>query len=244
MAKDKLVVGNWKMYVGTVEEAKRIVLKIRRTALQLEHTETVVCPPYVLIPFCVSRKGNKTVLIGSQTVSFEKEGSHTGEVGASMLRDVGVTYVLAGHSEERSAGDTDQIVSKRILAVLDAGLKPIVCVGENERDPGGSYLEVLKNQIKNSLHGIPKEQARNIVIAYEPIWAIGAKGAMEPTNIHETMLFVKKTFSDLFGHGPAMKVKVLYGGAVNHRNALDIITIGKADGLLVGRESVNMAGFP
>ncbi len=240
----KLVVGNWKMHPDTLDEAKKIIKMYRRVAPTLEGTDVVACPPYVFISACVSKKKPESVAVGAQTVSYHEPGAYTGEASAVMLQDIGVEYVIVGHSEERAAGDTDEIVSKRMLAVLTAGLKPIVCVGETSRDETGSYLEILQNQIKNSFANIPKNQAKNIVIAYEPIWAIGATEAMVPAQVYEMSLFVRKSFSEVFGHDPAMKVPVLYGGAVNFRNAADIISIGKVDGLLVGRESVNVVGFP
>ncbi len=244
MSTRKLVVGNWKMNPTSLDEAKEIIRMYRRVAPTLTATDVVACPPYVFVPVCVSRKKPDTISIGAQTVSFHEAGAHTGEVGAEMLHEAGVEYVIIGHSEERAAGDTDQDVSQRMLAALDAGLKPIVCVGETIRDESGTYLETVKNQIISSFANVPKNQAKNIVIAYEPVWAVGAKEAMIPSQVYEMSLFVRKSFSEIFGHDPAMRVPVLYGGSVNFRNAGDIISIGKVDGLLVGRESVNVSGFP
>jgi triosephosphate isomerase len=243
MTSRRLIVGNWKMNPSTLEEAKKVIRMTRRVAAELAHTDVVACPPYVFIPAGLSKK-DTTVPIGAQTVSLFEGGAHTGEVSALMLKDMGVQYVIVGHSEVRAAGDTDAQVSKRIQAALAAGLQVIVCVGETVRDEGGAYLEGLKNQIRDSFADVPKNQVKNIVLAYEPVWAIGAKEAMNPAQVYETSLFVRKAFSDLFGHDPAMRVRVLYGGAVNFRNAADIISIGQVDGLLVGRESFNVTGFP
>jgi triosephosphate isomerase len=160
-----------------------------------------------------------------------------------MLRDIGVEYVIVGHSEERKGGDTDERVSQKMKAVLEARLIPIVCVGEEVRDENGAYLDTLKSQIKNTFAGIPAKSISRVILAYEPIWAIGAKDAMLPGDIRETSIFVKKIFADLFGADAGRKVRVLYGGSVNYRNAPDIMTVGKVDGLLVGRESVNTPGF-
>jgi triosephosphate isomerase len=134
-------------------------------------------------------------------------------------------------------------VSKRLKTALDAGLTVIVCVGETVRDEQGTYLETLKQQIKNSLEGVPKSRAGDIIVAYEPVWAIGAAEAMKPEDVYEMSLFVKKVFADVFTPEAGVRARVLYGGAVTFRNAPDIMTIGKVDGLLVGRESVNTAGF-
>jgi triosephosphate isomerase len=239
----KLIIGNWKMNPASLDEAKTIIRKVRAAASKLQNTNVVACPPYVFIPAAISTRDPDTLEAGAQTVSFEEGGPHTGEVSAAMLKNLGVRYVIVGHSEERAAGDTDEMVSKRVKAVLEAGMKAVLCVGEKVHDEGGAYLDILKDQIKNSLANVPSNLAKNIVVAYEPVWAIGAKEPMSSAQIYEASLFVKKVFSDVFSQNQAMKTAVLYGGSVNFRNAHEIITIGKVDGLLVGRESVNVPGF-
>ncbi len=228
----------------TLDEAKKIASKIKRISPTLTSTETVICPPLPFIISCGSRKEVKHFHLGSQSASVEMvRGPHTGEVSAEMLHDIGVEYVIIGHSEQRARGESDVNVAKKIKAVIDAGLSPIVCVGELVRDEAGAYLEVLKNQIKHSLADVPLASVKSIVLAYEPIWAIGAPEPMKNEDIHESSIFVKKVFSDIFGVEAGLKVRVLYGGSVNYRNAPDIISYGKVDGLLVGRESVNSPGF-
>jgi triosephosphate isomerase len=240
----KLIIGNWKMNPGTLDEAKKIAGKTKRVATTLDHTEAVICPPFVFLGALVPRKPSKHFHIGAQSVYFEENGAHTGEISVTMLRDIGVEYVIVGHSEERKRGDTDEVVAKKVKAVIEAGLTPVVCVGEVSRDTeGASHYDILKEQIKNSFAGVPKRAGRDVVLAYEPVWAIGAKESMAPEQIYEMSLFVKKVFSDAFGAETAVKVMVLYGGSVNYRNAADIISIGKVDGLLVGRESLNTVGF-
>ena len=238
-----LIVGNWKMNPATLEDAKRIARKTRKAASMLAHTDVAICSPFVYISACASKRSPKIPYIGAQSVSYEEGGPFTGEVSASMLHDLGVEYVIAGHSEERKRGDTDASISKRVKAVVENGMTAILCVGELVRDEGGVYLETLKEQIKNSLADIPANHAKDIILAYEPVWAVGAKEPMVPEQIYEMSLFVKKSFADVFGPDAGMKVKVLYGGAVNFRNAADILNIGKVNGLLVGRESVNPVGF-
>ncbi|MEK7501824.1 MAG: triose-phosphate isomerase [Patescibacteria group bacterium] len=244
MNSKRLIIGNWKMNPITLVEARKIARRIKRVAPDLTKAEAVICPPSPFIAGCSPKKAIKNFHIGAQMVSYEESsGPFTGEVSAPMLRGLGCEYVIVGHSEQRKQGDTDAIVSKRMKAVLDAGMVAVVCVGEAARDEGGIYLEDLKNQVKNSFMDIPKKYVGDIVIAYEPIWAIGAKEAMPPEQVYEMSLFVKKVFSDVFGVDNGLKVKVLYGGSVNFRNAVLIITVGKVDGLLVGRESVNVSGF-
>ncbi len=243
MATKHLVIGNWKMNPASAEDAKRIGKKTRSVASNLTRTEVVACPPFAFIPLAASRTSVKNFSLGAQSASIHEAGAHTGEVAAAMLKSLGVEYVIAGHSEERAAGDTDETVSKRINRILEYGMTAIVCVGEKVRDDAGSHFNFLREQIKNTFTGVPVEKAKNIVLAYEPVWAIGAKEAMVPEQVHEMSIFVKKSFADVFGPDAAMKVKVLYGGSVNSKNAADIINIGQVDGLLVGRESVNMPGF-
>jgi len=240
----KLIVGNWKMNPITLDEAKKIASKIKRIAPTLTTVETVIAPPFPFIVPCGSRKRLKNFSLGAQSVSFEIDrGPYTGEVSATILSQVDVKYVIIGHSEQRARGETDEMVSRKVKAVLEAGLSPIVCVGEVSRDETGDYLAVLKNQIKNSLANVEAKSIGDIILAYEPVWAIGATEPMKNEDIYESSLFVKKVFSDIFSPEAGVKVRVLYGGSVNYRNAGDIIRIGKVDGLLVGRESVNVPGF-
>lgn len=241
--KRKIVIGNWKMNPVTLEEARRIFRYTKNLAGKFRRTSVVVCPPFVYLSTFLARKSESPVIIGAQDVYFEEFGPHTGEISAPMLRDLGVTHVIVGHSERRAKGDTDEVISKKVLSLLEVGIHPILCVGEKERDQHGTYLDVLKNQIRDSLNKIPKKHADKLIMAYEPLWAIGAKDAVDPATICEMSIFVKKVLSDIFGHDEAISATILYGGAVNFRNAGDIIAKGQVDGLLVGRESVNTAGF-
>jgi triosephosphate isomerase len=240
----KLIIGNWKMNPATVEEAKHIAKKIREASLDLKHVDTVIAPPFVYIAPCTAKISSQNFFMGAQSVSRDLEGAHTGEISAKILRDLGVEYVIVGHSEERERGETSETISKKIIAVLDEGLKPVVCVGEKTRDTeNGSHYDFLKQQIGETFVNVPKKYAKDIVLAYEPVWAIGASEPMAPDQIYETTIFVRKVFSDIFGTNLAMKTLVLYGGSVNFKNAGGIMITGKVDGLLVGRESVNVTGF-
>jgi len=243
MSSRKLIVGNWKMHPASAEDAKRIARRARTVAAKLLRTNVVICPPFPFIFAASSRKPAANFRLGAQSVSIEETGAHTGQVSAGMVRSLGAEYAIVGHSEERAAGDTDQIISRKIARILDAGMTAIVCVGDGSRTEDGAHFDHIKNQIRDSLAGIPAEKTSRIVLAYEPIWAIGAKEPMSSADIHETAIFVKKTFADIFGPEAGLKVKVLYGGAVNFRNAAEIIQAGQVDGLLVGHESVNMPGF-
>ena len=242
--KRKIIVGNWKMNPTSLSEALRVFKAVKKTAERLNSIHIVICPPFLYIPKLISSSRTiSPVGIGAQDVFFEQQGANTGEISPVMLKDMRVTHVIVGHSERRSMGESDETIAKKVEAVLETGIHPILCVGESERDPHALYLDILKNQIKNSLAKTPKKLINQLIIAYEPVWAIGAKEAMDPAVIEETTIFIRKTLSDIFGYDNALKTPVLYGGSINFRNAPDIITRGKVDGLLVGRESVNVPGF-
>ena len=237
----KIVIGNWKQNPSTHEAARTIVKNIKRVAASLQKTITVICPPFVFLNDL--GKGEQPFSRGAQDVSVFESGSHTGEVSAEMLSDSGVEYTIVGHSERRKMGETDAMVADKVKALHYAGVTAVMCIGEDNRDSGGQYLNTLKNQIKHSLAGVEKKYLSHLVVAYEPVWAIGATQAMSPGDVHETALFIKKTLADLFGVEYVTKVPILYGGSVNFRNAGEIVGEGHVDGLLVGRESINPEGF-
>ncbi len=237
----KIIIGNWKMNPQTLLEAKHIISKTRSTARNLAHTTVVMCPPFPFLTYAVSKKG--PVMTGAQNVFFEEQGAFTGEVSARILADLGITYVIVGHSERRARGESDVEVSKKVVAVAQAGMTAVLCIGENVRDTQGAYLDGIRDQIKASLQAFPKKQLEKLIVAYEPVWAIGAKEAMTPALIREMVIFIKKVLSDMYGQEEALQVPIIYGGSANFRNAADIITQGQVDGLLPGRESVNIPGF-
>jgi triosephosphate isomerase len=239
----KIIIGNWKMNPITLDEAKRIHKSVISTAAKLKSMNVVVCPPYVYIPALTGSKSATKVTVGAQNAYSEEQGSYTGEVSAKSLKDLGCTHVIIGHSERRAMGETDEAISKKVQIVLDSGLIPVLCVGEKERNDHGEHLDFLRNQIKASLNKVAKKGISKLIVAYEPVWAIGAKEPMDPGTIYEMNLFVKKVLSDIYGQSEAAGIPILYGGSVNFKNAGEIILKGKVDGLLVGRESVNAIGF-
>lgn len=238
-----MIVGNWKMNPTTKEEARRIFVAIKKTASKASNILTVICPPLPYISIIGRQVLTYPLALGAQNVHHEYSGGFTGEVGASMLGSVGVSYVIIGHSERRQSGESDEVVAQKCVTSLKAGLNVILCIGEKEHDTQGNYLDFLKNQIKTSLYKVERRFIKNVIIAYEPIWAIGGKISMASADIYEMTIFIKKVLSDIYGQEDAMKTKILYGGSVNFRDAKEIIVTGKVDGLLVGRESVNPEGF-
>lgn len=240
-----LIVGNWKMNPENAEQAKEIFRGIRNTAKDLKNIKVIICPPFVYLSELekTSQSGPGQVILGAQDVFWENTGSFTGEISPLMLK--GESYVILGHSERRELGETGEIIAKKIISAIKAGLVPILCIGEKIRDEHGEYLHFLREQIKNSLGKLQKRYLSKLIIAYEPVWAIGksADQAMKPTDIHETSLFVRKVLAEIYGQETAVSVPILYGGSVSYKNAVEIIKIGQVQGLLVGRESLDPKKF-
>lgn len=239
--KKKLVIGNWKMNIFTVKEAKKLVEGIKKGSLKAKNTDVVVCPPFVYV---ADLKGlvSKKVALGVQNIFEEAQGSYTGEVSAQHLSQFKVSYVIIGHSERRVRGESDGSVSKKVSRALENKLIPVLCIGESARDDHGDYLSFVKQQLSSGLSGVSKSMISDVVIAYEPVWAIGAKEAMNSHQVHEMSLYIQKCIKEMYGAMAPMP-RILYGGAVNADNAREIVDRGYVDGLLVGRESLKVENF-
>lgn len=229
----------------TPKEAKSIFSAIKKTASSLRNVETIICPPAVYISELRKIVSGHRCTIGAQDVSYDRQGAHTGEVSVKMLRGLGVGHVVIGHSERRAKGETDEDVNKKVTAVLKEGLSAIVCVGESERDDHGVYTKFIESQIRSALRNVKKNWLGRVIIAYEPLWAIGkdAPRAANPEDVLESSILIRKIISDMFGIGVSNKVAVLYGGSVDHKNTQGFLDSGEADGLLVGRASVESSKF-
>ncbi|TSC70143.1 MAG: triosephosphate isomerase (TIM) [Parcubacteria group bacterium Gr01-1014_46] len=232
----KLIVGNWKMNPVEVEDAREIVKVVKRASGKLKKSQVVVCPPFVYLSLFSKSKGGNFFL-GAQNANTEMLGSFTGEVSYSMLYQFGVRFVILGHSERRKMGESDDLINKKVKSVVNSGMSAIVCVGESTRDHNGDYLEFIKNQILLALRDVPKKLLGQIVIAYEPIWAIGASQAMNSRDLHEMSIFIKKVLKDSFGFS-SDDTRIIYGGAVDRVNADLLIKEGNVSGFLIGRQSL------
>ncbi|MEY4602380.1 MAG: hypothetical protein RL292_321 [Candidatus Parcubacteria bacterium] len=239
--KKKLVIGNWKMNIFTSKEAKKLVEGIKKGGLKAKNTDIVVAPPFVYISELKSLISKK-VSLGAQNIFEETAGSYTGEVSAQHLSQFKVSYVIIGHSERRARGESDASVSKKITRALENKITPVFCIGEASRDEQGEYLSFIKNQLAVGLAGVSKMQIGDVVVAYEPVWAIGAKEAMNSHQVHEMSLYIQKCIKEIYGT-MVMLPRILYGGAVNADNAREIVERGYVDGLLVGRESLKAENF-
>ncbi len=239
----KIIVGNWKMNPESLNKAKVIFNSIVKYIKGVKGVEVVICPPYPFL--CIGDKLKiKNINIGAQGVSEELKGSYTGEVSIKMLSSLGLKYVILGHSENRAKGETNISINKKVLLTLKAKITPIICIGEKDRDDNGFYLAYVKHQLLESLSSVPRSQIKNIIIAYEPIWAIGGDSLREATKDEfvEIQIFIKKIISDLYDIKIASITRVIYGGSVNPLNAKEFLDNG-ASGLLIGRSSLSPKKF-
>ena len=240
----KIIVANWKMNPPTVAEARILFAKTKRVAERLERVKTVICPPLLYAGLFTNTLGNRLSL-GAQDVFWQNLGRFTGAISPEMLRDSGISYCLVGHSERRALGETDEIVAKKVLGALKENISVILCVGEKEHDLEGRFYETLKNQIKSSLAGITRRYLIDLLIAYEPVWAIGKShhDAPMPQDIREMAIFIRKTLADLYDEQSALGVPVIYGGSVEEENTAPVLLEGGVAGLLVGHKSLDAEEF-
>ena len=246
MVKEKqkwLIIANWKMNPVSGKLAKQVFSSVKKVANKMRSVDTVVCPPYIYME-SLKTTGHRFVL-GSQDVFPESEGSFTGNISYTQLKNLGIKYSLVGHSERRSHGETNEDINLKVKACLRGIITPIICIGEKERDEAGEYLKNLKEQLVSSLVLLPKTSIKDIVVAYEPVWAIGSNAKREPTNkeIFEVVIFIKKVLSDIYDTKSVPPTKILYGGSVDEKNIESILKEGGVDGVLVGRASLDPKKF-
>ncbi len=229
----------------SLREAKTLFGQIKRVASKMRSVQTVICPPFLYIPELGKEATGHRCVIGAQDVFWEKEGAHTGEISAAQLSGAKAQYVIVGHSERRAMGVTSEMVSKKAAAAIRAGLVAVVCIGERERDEEGNYTRVLAEELRASLAGVNKPMLKNVVIAYEPIWAIGkqAKDAAHPSDVFEMSILIRKVLADMYDPQHAHRVPLLYGGSVDAQNADAFLEEGGVQGLLIGRASRNPKKF-
>ena len=239
---EKIIVANWKMNPVTFKEAKKLFEDTKKALDKVKQVSVVVAPPVVFLRELRLAYKGKRILFALQNAHFEPKGSHTGETSLAQGVDAGIAYVIVGHAERRADGETDEAVNKKIIAALGLKLLPILCIGERDRDASGTYYDFIKEQLQSALRDVPVNKLSKITIAYEPVWAIGGTVAMNPRDMHEMAIFIRKTIVDLYGSS-GMSIKILYGGSVDETNAPDMLHDGDVDGLLVGRVSTNAQQF-
>ncbi|MFZ2252541.1 MAG: triose-phosphate isomerase [Minisyncoccia bacterium] len=239
-----LVIGNWKMNPQSESIALKLSKELKSQLLKKCSADVVVAPPYVYLEAVHRvRNGSNLFMMGAQNVHYEKLGAHTGEISLPMLQNYSVTHVILGHSERRAEGETDEKINQKLLAVIKAGMTGVVCVGELKRDHSGHYLSHIEAQVRKALIKVSKSKLGHVVIAYEPIWAIGTGTAATTADVHEMKLFIEKIISDLYGRNLAQKVRIIYGGSVTGKNAAELYAEGMIDGFLVGGASLHVDDF-
>ncbi len=239
----KIIIGNWKMNPSSVTDAEKLFKSIKKSLVK--GVDTVVCAPFPYLQSLKKIGVTQNFALGAENVHFEKEGAFTGEVSTSMLSSVGVKYCIVGHSERRAQGETDEMVAKKVLALNKIKIIPIICVGEKERDHSGFYLNTVKEQVVASLSLIPKASFKNVIVAYEPVWAIGSSAlrAATPAECHEMIIFIRKCISDISNQATAHSTRIIYGGSASVEDAGAFLNFGMADGFLLGRASLNAKSF-
>ena len=239
-----LMAGNWKMYKTPVETSA-FFEAFRPLVAAAGHCEIVICPPFPDLPAAVEAVKGTRIQVGAQNLYWAKEGAFTGEVSAGMIRSAGATHVIIGHSERRQYfGETDETVLKRTVAALEAGLVPIVCVGELlEHREAGRTESVLCQQCLKGISGLDERQFAQIVIAYEPVWAIGTGKTATPEIAADAHGVIRREMLKRYGDGAAQSVRILYGGSVKPDNAKSLMAQGEIDGVLVGGASLDAKSF-
>lgn len=239
-----LVVGNWKMNPDTIGKAKKLFLEVRKGVSRKQlKTYVAVAAPVPYLSELERLSPSQRIKLVAQDMFHESGGAFTGEVSLSMLKSVGVSAVIVGHSERRALGDTHEEINKNILAALKAGLTVIVCVGERQRDSAGEYFTVVEEQLKSAFAEVPKSKVKQLVVAYEPVWAIGTGKTATPEDVQEMRLFITKVLTDRFGRTPANAIRIMYGGSVKAKNADALMAVGQVDGFLVGGASLDAIEF-
>ena len=234
-----IIAGNWKMN-KTPSETKAFAEEFKALLPKTKWCDIVVCVPAADLSAAVRAFKDSRIAVGAQNVYFEKSGAYTGEVSADMLADLGVRYVIVGHSERRALfGETDEVVNKKVHAALDAGLNPIICVGESlEQREMGVTMELIALQVKSALSGVAAEQMRRCVIAYEPIWAIGTGKTATPEQASEVCTAIRALIRAPYCARVARSVTIQYGGSMKPDNARELLAHEDIDGGLVGGASL------
>ncbi|MDY0236618.1 MAG: triose-phosphate isomerase [Gudongella sp.] len=238
-----IIAGNWKMN-KTIEEASQLIEEIKKAELNPE-VETIMCVPFLSIQKAMELTKGTNIKIGAQNMHWEKEGAYTGEISAPMLKELGVEYVILGHSERRLYfKETDEIVNDKLKTAIEYSMIPIICVGENllEREEN-DHLRLIKHQVEEALKNIPKEALDSLVIAYEPVWAIGTGKTATAEQADEMCGLIRDTIDELYGGSSAKKMQILYGGSVKPENVKELMNMDNIDGALVGGASLKSKDF-
>ncbi len=242
--KKKLVIGNWKMNPSSTNEAEKLFNTIAKSVSKIKKVDIIICPPFIYLEKL--KKLSKKISLCAQDAFIGDVGAFTGEISSEMLYNLGIKYVLLGHSERRALGENNSDINKKLKSALASSITPILCIGENIRDEKHEYFTIVKNQIKECLKGITKNSISNIIIAYEPIWSISSTPNRKDANSNdsrEMVIFIRKTLSDISTPEIANNIRIIYGGSVTEKDAKDFLQNGGVDGVLPGRASLSAEKF-
>lgn len=244
MNRTPLIAGNWKMY-KTGPEAVKTAEKLVLLCSDVQNVEIMIAPAFLCLPLVETSLKGSNVKLGAQNLHHEKQGAFTGEISADMIKAAGGEYVILGHSERRLYfGETDSLVQRKIKAAIGARLKPILCIGESETQRNeGKTISTLDKQVSNGLKGFGLDELEDLVLAYEPVWAIGTGKTASIDQVEEVHRFLRSLLEKLFSKDLAGKTRILYGGSVKPENAKELMGIKDVDGALVGGASLDAEKF-
>lgn len=239
-----VIAGNWKMYKNN-EEAVAVLTELKDLARDVKNIDIVIGAPFTCLSDAVKVVKGSNIQIAAENVYPKIEGAYTGEISPKMLKDIGVSHVIVGHSERREYfKESDEFINEKIKALLEIGLIPIFCIGEKlEERENGKTLEVNSKQIRNGLKDLSKEDAKKVIVAYEPVWAIGTGKTATPEMAQETHSEIRNVLAEMFGKDVAEEITIQYGGSMKPENAKDLLSQKDIDGGLVGGASLKAASF-
>jgi triosephosphate isomerase len=239
-----LILGNWKMH-GTLEETLKLITELRHKLPAATAADVGIAPPYTALYTAHVALQETSILLAAQNMHWETDGAFTGEVSGAFLKDVGCSLVILGHSERRRHfGETDEGVNRKALAALALELTPVVCVGETwDQRKSGKTESVIETQIKRGLQGIPMSELPNVVVAYEPVWAIGTGQTAKPADVESALHFLRNFIAKAYDAPTAGSIRLLYGGSVTPETAPELSRVPNLDGFLVGGASLDIDKF-
>lgn len=237
-----LVVANWKMNPATSREAKALFEGTKKIVDSVKGISVVVAPPALYLRELKKMYKGKRITFAAQHAHFEDRGAHTGDISMAMMRDAGATYVLIGHGERRQLGESNEDIRQKINTALNLKLTPILCVGERERIKEADHFHVVREQLRVALRDVVAPKLKQVIIMYEPLWAVGSGNPVSPRDMHEMSIFIKKMLVEQFGD-TGLSMRILYGGSVNNTNAKAMIDEAGVQGFVVGGASIDYYKF-
>jgi triosephosphate isomerase len=236
-----IVIANWKMEPVAFKEARKLLEGTKKVA-EKSGVPVIVAPPAIFLRELSAASRGKRVGFAAQNAHYERGGAHTGDISLAQLKEARVSHVIIGHAERRAAGETNDDTRKKVAATLEARMTPVLCVGELKRAGTGEHFPYVREQLQAGFADVPQEKVKQVVVVYEPLWAIGTDKPVSPRAVHEMAIFIRKTIVDAKGD-VGMSVKILYGGSVTEVTAADMLRLGDVEGLLVGRASLEPERF-